>query len=260
MKSEKTFMTSATLERPTRFDAKSGSPFIYTAQAGFQAVDTTRKLRLRFHIPSNMSVLQKVTFSFSGMPFRAGAQSTSGASSAITTSGGSAHSHTIDSAHQHRWAKWDGVVTTAPSTYKSRNVWAAGYGYVGTQMDSNAIMDGKDLLTDTTGGATGTSQSEGAHTHGMSHTHAVNAPDGLYETGMARNVHLYVDGVDVSTSVQDSSGNVGPWDGAGSEFSIDEIDISTYMQSGGFHEIQLSSTAIGGIMGFIDVIGLLQST
>jgi len=97
-----------------------------------------------------------------------------------------------------------------------------------------------------------------AHHHTLGATGLTN-PTGLFETGMARNVHIWVDGTDVSALVKDSSGNAGPWDGGGAEFDASEIDITKYIQSGGFHEIALSSSAIGGIKMSAYVFGLLKS-
>jgi hypothetical protein len=65
---------------------------------------------LRFELPSNIvNVINQVSLSFSLKAFRATQQTASGA--------GSLHAHTISTTHQHRWASWDGVVTTAPAAY-----------------------------------------------------------------------------------------------------------------------------------------------
>jgi hypothetical protein len=46
---------------------------------------------------------------------------------------------------------------------------------------------------------------------------------------MSRNAHVFIDGVDQTTPLG------GPWDGGGAEFEINELDISAYITSGGFH-------------------------
>ena len=96
------------------------------------------------------------------------------------------------------------------------------------------------------------------HHHGMAHTHGLNDPTGLYEAGMTRNVHLYVDdGAGGFTDVSTALG--GPWDGSGSQFDVRNLDITQYIVGGGFREIQLSSTAIGAIKASVYIFGLLQS-
>src|SRR5438093_3308859 len=95
MKSTRTSsMTLATA--PRKFDAKTGSPFILPVWSGYEAVDATHKLRIPFDIPDNLGVIQKVTVSFRGLPFRSGTQTTSGASSSSTTASGGSSSPTSD--------------------------------------------------------------------------------------------------------------------------------------------------------------------
>lgn len=209
------------------------------AYGGYQPVDASHNATLRFELPPNVvRTILEVRLSFSLKPFRATQQTASGA--------GSLHAHTIGTAHQHRWASWDGVVTTAPSAYKSRNVYASGYGYVGTQMDSNAIMDGKDLLTDNAGGVAGTSGNEG------SHTHALNAPSGLYDVGMAQGIHVLVDGVDRTTALG------GPW-GVGSALDVSDLDLSQWITTVGWHEILLTSTTLGVIVAQVSTKAWLKT-
>jgi len=222
--------------RAVVYNSRYGAPFIYPAWSGYESVDATHNLRLRFHIPSNLAVLQKTTVSFSGLPFRSGLQSTaaantSGASSSSTTDDENAHVHGI-------LIKGNTGLTTA----------------LFLDLTSPSTI-GKNVGTDSDGGNT---DGGSLHHHGMAHTHPIpalslNNPTGLFETGMARNVHMLVDGVDVSSAVG------GPWDGGGSAFDVNEVDISAYIQSGGFHEIQLTSTAIGGVKANVDVYGLLKS-
>jgi hypothetical protein len=125
-------------------------------------------------------------------------------------------------------------------------VYASGYGYVGTQMDSNAIMDGKDLLTDNTGGVNSTSGNEGAHTHSL------NAPSGLYDTGCAQGVHVFIDGTDRTTALG------GPW-GVGSTLDISDLDISAWITATGWHEVAISSTGLGVIVAQVTTKALLKT-
>src|SRR5437868_6141151 len=95
-------MTSATL---TRFDAKTGSPFILPVWSGFESVDSTHRVRIPFDIPDNLGVLQKVTVSFRGLPFRSGHQSTAAANtsgaSSTSSSGASSSSTTANQSTDH---------------------------------------------------------------------------------------------------------------------------------------------------------------
>jgi hypothetical protein len=113
-------------------------------------------------------------------------------------------------------------------------------------MDSNAIMDGKDLLTDNSGGVAGTSGNEG------SHTHTLNAPSGLYDAGMAQGVHVFIDAVDRTTALS------GPW-GSGSALDVSDLDISAWITTTGWHEVLLTSTTLGVIIGQISTKAQLKT-
>src|SRR5438477_371646 len=78
-----------------------------------------------------------------------------------------------------------GTVPTLPSGF-------TGFSYVGMQLptDGSVILPGKDLFTDNTGGVSSTSGDEGAHTHSL------NTPSGLFDTGCAQGAHVFVDGTD----------------------------------------------------------------
>ncbi len=206
----------------------AGGAGVLPAYSGYQPVDATHNCTLRFELPASIvNVINGSRLSFSLKPFRATQQTASGA--------GSLHSHTISTAHQHRWAAWDGTVTADVTSFKTRSVYAAGYGYVSAFMDTNAIMDGKDLLTDNAGGVAGTSGNEG------SHTHALNAPSGLYDTGMAQGCHVFIDGVDRTSALS------GPW-GVGSALDVSDLDISAWITMTGWHEVLITSTSLGVII------------
>src|SRR5438270_11661824 len=101
MKSTRTSSMTLAAIVPRKFDAKTGSPFILPVWSGFESVDSTHKVRIPFDIPDNLGVLQKVTVSFRGLPFRAGAQSTSGASSNTSSGASSASSSSGGTDHEH---------------------------------------------------------------------------------------------------------------------------------------------------------------
>ena len=56
------------------------------------------------------------------------------------------------------------------------------------------------------------------------------APSGLYDTGMAQGVHVYVDGTDRTSALS------GPW-GSGSAIDVSDLDISAWITTTGWHEI-----------------------
>jgi len=84
------------------------------------------------------------------------------------------------------------------------------------------------------------------------HTHSLNPPSGLYDTGMAQGVHVYIDGTDRTTALG------GPW-GSGSSIDVSELDISAYITATGWHEFALTSTTLGVIVAQVTTKALLKT-
>lgn len=224
------------------FDNRTASPNILRSSAGYQGVDSSHNLRLRFEIPQNVGAIQRVLLSFSLQAWRASQQSTasgttSGSSSANTTGAGSLHAHSFSISIENNGGAsfsmlWDSVNKLF------------------------AISGASDLYTNP-----GTSN-EGSHTHGMGHTHgipnlALQSPTGLIDQAMAQGVHLLIAPAGGSfTDITSALG--GPW-GSGSALDVNDLDISTYVTSGGWWEVQLSSTTLGGIIANVDVVGMVTA-
>jgi len=204
-----------------------GASGMLQAYSGYQPVDATHKCILRYEYTTDVQSFSKVFLSFSLKAFRATQQTASGA--------GSTHNHTISTAHQHRVALWDGSVTQDETSFKNFSIYLDTHGYASQFFPDLGALNGLDWLTDSSGGVAGTSGNEGAHTH------TLNAPSGLYDTGMAQGVHVYVDGTDRTTALG------GPW-GSGSAIDVSDLDISAYINTTGWHEILLSSTTLGVII------------
>jgi hypothetical protein len=247
---------------------------------GLQPVDATYRARCRFQVPSNVILVTKALLSFSTGPFRSGIQTASGG----TTSGDEgAHTHDVGlPSHSH------GTPNHSHGTPDHRHVLftfnGAGAG-VGNQ-DTYDYWDGSNgwpivltVLTQGTvgpnvetrnaggGGTTpagggGTSGGGGgtvvASAAGSAHHHTIppeslNPPSALFEAGMAQGCHVWIDGTDRTTALS------GPF-GGGSPTDIDDLDITAWLLTSGFHEIQLSSTALGGIMAQVTVFAVLGAS
>jgi hypothetical protein len=195
-----------------------GVPGILKDSGGYQPVDATHRAILRYELPASaVLVINRSLLSFSLKPFRASSQSTSGASSASSSSGG-AHNHAEPILDTGGGAAGAAVLANVGANRLEANLGIGGGTF------------GPFSLNDVPG-----------HSHPIPHTHAVNAPDGLYDTGMAQGVHVFVDGTDRTTALG------GPW-GVGSAVDVPDLDISAWITATGWHEIQLSSTTLGVII------------
>jgi hypothetical protein len=200
-----------------------GGAGVLQAYSGYQPVDSTHNCRLRYELPPNaVNIINASHLSFSLQPFRAATQGTSGASSATTTAGTNTdHSHAITIAH--------GTNTNTMSFDLTLGIQASGFG--GSQQ-------------------TGTTSAD--HTHNMPHTHSITAPNGLYDTGMAQGAHVLIDGVDRTTALG------GPW-GVGVALDVSDLNISQWITTTGWHEVALTSTALGVIVAQVTTKALLKT-
>ncbi|MHB8611192.1 MAG: hypothetical protein ACYDAL_02025 [Candidatus Dormibacteraceae bacterium] len=227
----------------TVFDSRSGSPTIIKDSSGYQGVDASHNLRLRFEIPQNVQMIQRVLLAFSLQAWRASQQSTS--------AGGSAHSHSIPS------ESVNGATSTSIGT---------SFSLLNETINNPVQWDGIANSLAVTGGG---SQFLPAHSHSVSgqstsgttsssdstHTHNLNAPTGLIDQAMAQGVHVLIAAAGAGfTDITAALG--GPW-GVGSALDVSDLDISSYVTSGGWWEVQLSSATLGGIMATVAVLGIV---
>jgi hypothetical protein len=228
----------------------------FPVYGGYQQVDGTYRARIRFFIPATVTKFVKSMLSFTLQPFHVGNQTTAAAN---TSAGGSAHSHTVTignhthttPAHKHELFDTVSTGNAMPATYElfTANNSSGSLINVGMVGDSpggvnvwtpNSTGSG----TSANGGATTpTSSNESTHTHVIPSL-SLNAPSAIYEAGMAQGVHVFVD--NGSGLVDQTTPLAGPW-GAGVALDVSNLDITSYITTSGWKEIQLSSTAIGGI-------------
>lgn len=215
---------------------------------GYQPVDSVYKARCRFWIPPNVDTIVKIYLSFTLQPFHVGNQTTS---SSTTSSAGSAHNHSVSgqtsgsttsgnqsSDHVH-------VITLENANINNPVAYdglaglfsASGGGSVSTGFETGSNVHTHNVPSSSVSGATSTNES--SHTHTIPSL-SLTAPTAIYEAGMAQGVHAFLDGTDQTTPLG------GPW-GAGVAIDISNLNVTSYFTTVGWHEIQLSSTSIGGI-------------
>lgn len=208
-----------------RYGSQGGAGVLQSF-SGYQPCDSSHNCRLRFELPPNaVNAVNACHLSFSLQPFRASQQTASGASSSSTT-GGSGHQHDI-------FVKANSGLNTAL--------------YVDLTSQSHI---GKNVGQDDDTGLTDLDSP--AHSHGMAHTHPLNAPTGLYDTGCAQGCHVFIDGVDRTTALG------GPW-GGGSSIDVSDLDISAYITTTGWHEVAITSTTLGVIVAQVTTKALLKT-
>jgi hypothetical protein len=209
------------------YDSRYGSPQIMVVPMGYQPVDSTHSATLKFTLPSNVVMIQKVTLSIFLLPFYVGNQTASsatsaGASSSVTSTGGSlTHSH--DSGMELN----NGTAAYAVTADVNGNLYAP---------------TGASKIYGTGFNATD-------HTHDDAHTHnipslALNAPSAIYSAGSATGVNVTIDGTSLGTAYASDQS---------------ELDITKYILGGGTHTILLSSTALGGLEAQLQAFVLAKS-
>lgn len=239
---------------PTTLASFEGGAF------GYQMVDATYKARCRFLIPTRTVKINKALLHFSLQPFRSGAAS--GTSAGVTGNESANHTHPYtDNTGIESVTHWHGTPTHQHVTMRS-GLWLGGLSGTAAVGTDGSGAPGGDVTggppattfhTDTSGaGASGNPNVN--HSHGMSgttggmsldHNHSIpgsslSVPNSLYETGMAQGSRVYIDGTDVTGSLG------GPW-GTGAALDVHDLDVSQWLSAKGWHEVQISSTSIGGI-------------
>lgn len=215
----------------------------YDVCFGYQPVDATFKARCRFHVHTNIDTIIQVALHFTLQPFHVGNQTTSQTTTAAAnTSGGTSHSHVLEA----------GIGTVAAN---------AGFDVSGNFITATT-PEGVSVGIEYIGGLTTSGQPPGPHSLGA-HTHTIpsltvnsanlNPPTAIYEAGMAQGVHVFIDGTDRTVALG------GPW-GVGVALDVTDLNLLPYITSTGWHEIQLSSTNIGGITTQVQFSGLLNGS
>jgi hypothetical protein len=195
----------------------------FPVYGGYQQVDGTYGARIRFFIPATVTKFVKSMLSFTLQPFHVGNQTTASANTSGSSSANSSGAN--DTEHGHTMLTFSGTaanVITASGTTLYGNP-------AGPSLTSNL--------------------SSVDHAHPIPHTHtvpslALNSPTAIYEAGMARGVHVWID--NGSGLVDQTTPLAGPW-GSGSALDVSNLDVTSYITTTGWKEIQLSSTTIGGI-------------
>jgi hypothetical protein len=195
----------------------------FPVYGGYQQVDGTYRARIRFFIPATVTKFVKSMLSFTLQPFHVGNQTTATANTSGSSSANSSGSN--DTEHGHTTITFSGVAA------------------------NTITASGTTLYGNPAGPSLTSNLSTVDHAHPIPHTHtvpslALNSPTAIYEAGMAQGVHVYID--NGSGLVDQTTPLAGPW-GAGSALDVSNLDITSYITTTGWKEIQLSSTAIGGI-------------
>ena len=256
--------------------------FVLGGNFGYQMVDPTYSARCRFLIPPTTVHVSKATLNFSLQPFRAAIQSATGGG---TTSGSEGshthgvswgdHSHSTPGhahstpSHAHQVGSWSSAATVSATPFgvNQFNFASADNGASWiikglfsnntTPVDIWTVAAGGGSTTPTGGGATSGAGGATATSSagGSAHTHTVPAsglttPNALYEASMAQGCHVTVDGTDVTTALS------GPW-GVGSALDVHDLDVTPWLTAVGWHEIQITSTTLGGVFSQLAVYATL---
>jgi hypothetical protein len=221
----------------------------FPVYGGYQQVDGTYRARIRFFIPSTVTKFVKSMLSFTLQPFHVGNQTTAVAN---TSASGSAHSHTVPSesvtgvasagsstSHTHTYVVGGGTGANT-ITATTTNLLGSPAG-ASLTFNLNSVDHTHSVSGQATAGTT--ANNEATHTHSIPSL-SLNSPTAIYEAGMAQGVHVYID--NGSGLVDQTTPLAGPW-GAGVALDVSNLDITSYITTTGWKEIQLSSTAIGGI-------------
>jgi hypothetical protein len=205
-------------------------------------VDATHKLLLKFYVPDEALSVKKLKLNFALQKYRAYETSAASGGSSSETSGSGGSSNPTSSS---------GGSDNVTSGSSSASTTGAGSG---TAVSGNTSIESGHQHTyltyvpsDHTHGMDHThSVSISNHTHSVSignHTHSVSIPAhthglvyGIYESTVATGVKVYVDGVLCL-------------DNGGSGYTTDQdnLDLTQWIATSGWHSIELSSTQLGRI-------------
>lgn len=230
----------------------------YAICFGYQPVDAVYKARCRFWVSPHTDTIINVELSFTLQPFHVGnqttAQSTTTSAATVTSAGGSAHNHSVTG--QTGTATTSGG-SNAEAHIHTENTAAAYTQNAVTTVQGPTMVHTHTVPSISVSGATSTSES--THTHdvpGQSITIpslSLNPPTAIYEAGMAQGVHVFIDGVDRTTALG------GPF-GSGTALDVSLLEIGQWITSTGWHELQLSSTSIGGVTAQVQFSGLINQS
>jgi hypothetical protein len=208
-----------------RYGAQGGAG-VLQSYSGYQPVDATHRCRLRYELPPNaVNSIVATNLSFSLQPFRATTQGTSGASSASSSASGP---------HKHGVPISDAAGGVTVNYDNASGTLKAVIGIGGGTVNPFTLDDSP------------------SHAHTIAHTHAITAPDGLYDTGCAQGVHVFIDGTDRTSALG------GPW-GSGSSIDVSDLDITAYITTTGWHEVALSSTSLGVVVAQVSTKAYLKT-
>jgi len=238
---------------------------LFDAYAGYQLVDSNNPYRLRFSIPvGNIDIIRRVRLSFSMLPAVFVAQA--GTIAAGNTGAGTNHNHSenynssaASANHNHDWAVTQGGDVGIGTTGKQIN--DGGGGGVGILPAAPAGT----FITNQNGAAhvhavTGTSSGEASHTHSIAGGAITLSPaTALGNTGQATGAHIYLAGPGVTPPGPEVFPRAGQTPPPYAGTDIDDLDFTHYFPKGGVYEFQISSTAIGGIIAQVQVLGTLTA-
>jgi hypothetical protein len=244
-----------------------GTPAVLTIGFGYQVVDSGNPARLRFEVVQQMMWVRRVRLSFSLLPAVFVAQTgTVGAGNTGAQSNDHGHSFAANSGvegngHIHNLGSTDNTLTAPPNGPVLRDG-AGTYMMIAPNATASAtFVSAGESATHLHGVAGNTGGESAGHTHSIAGGSITLSPaTALGNTGMARGSRITIDGTDYTVQLG------GPW-GAGAQTDISDLDLSKIQTAGkqsiwkrGFHEIDLSSTAIGGIMAQLLVVGTVNAT
>lgn len=210
---------------------------------GLQEVDITFQTRNRFWLTTDITFLASIQLAFSLQPLHVAQQSTA---AGVNTGSGTSHNHgSAAHAHSHQ----HNLFIPFAGAGGTLNIGATGP--IQVSAGGVNITDTQTVQTDATSTTPGATGSEASHTHNLPALTFI-PPTALYETGMAMGSHVFIDGIDRTTSL------AGPW-GTGTALDVGPVDITNFISNTGWHEINISSTALGSITAQIYVKAVIPS-
>lgn len=156
-----------------------------------------------------------------------------GGSNAKTSGGPSATTNVGTNTHRHRWFNF---VTSAGPTYTWRQ------GTSGPAISPNVQIPAdtaQDLDTDAPSATVAVGSNTHTHNTDISHDHTIASV--LSQVGAASNVHVLIEGADVSVALG------GPWNAEA------EVEISPYLKNGinpslGWYDFEIQSDTFGAVL------------